>query len=56
MATVKAVLKVLFGLVLMGLGVLAVIYWWQEVKDMIQGVLGLFLILAGAITIAIAKD
>ena len=56
MATLKGVLKVLFGLCLMVLGVLAVIYWWQEVKDTIQGFLGLFLVLAGAITIAIAKD
>ena len=56
MAAVRVVLKVILGLVLMGLGVLAVIYWWQEVKDTIQGFLGLFLVLAGAITIAIAKD
>ena len=53
---VKTGLKVLLGLGLMGLGALAVIYWWQEVKDTIQGFLGLFLVLAGAITIAIAKD
>ena len=53
---VKTGLKVVLGLILMGLGALAVIYWWQEVKDLIQGCLGLFLILAGAITIAIAKD
>lgn len=52
----KTGFKVLVGLVLMGLGALAVIYWWQEVKDTIQGFLGLFLVLAGAITIAIAKD
>jgi hypothetical protein len=53
---VKTGLKVVLGLGLMGLGALAVVYWWQEVKDVIQGFLGLFLVLAGAITIAIAKD
>jgi hypothetical protein len=50
------ILKVLLGLVFLALGVLAVIGWWIQLKDLIKGGIGLFLILAGIITLAIAKE
>ena len=50
------ILKVILGLVFLGLGVLAVITWWQSLLLVIKGCIGLFLILAGIITLAIAKE
>jgi hypothetical protein len=50
------IFKVLLGLVFLALGVLAVIGWWTQLKDLIKGSIGLFLILAGIITLAIAKE
>ncbi len=52
----KTTLKYILGIVLVGLGIWAVIGWWQFVWQLIKGCLGIFLILAGAITIAIAKE
>ncbi|RKY26505.1 MAG: hypothetical protein DRP61_05820 [Candidatus Omnitrophota bacterium] len=54
--TVKMVLKIALGVVLVGLGIWAIIAWWRDLLLVIKGCIGLFLILAGAITIAIAKD
>lgn len=53
---VKVFIKLIIGLVLVGLGIWAVIVWWKDLLLVIRGCIGLFLILAGAITIAIAKD
>lgn len=50
------VLKVILGLVLIVLGVMMVIGWWGALKIVITGCLGLFLILCGLITLAIAKE
>ncbi|MFZ5800587.1 MAG: DUF2892 domain-containing protein [Candidatus Omnitrophota bacterium] len=50
------VLKVVLGLILIVLGVLMVIGWWKELVEVIKGCLGLFLILCGLITLAIAKE
>ena len=50
------IFKVILGLVFLGLGVLAVITWWQSLLLVIKGCVGLFLILAGIITLAIAKE
>ena len=50
------ILKILLGLVFIGLGLWAVIVWWQSLWIVFKGCIGLFLILAGAITIAIAKE
>jgi hypothetical protein len=50
------IFKVLLGLVFLALGVLAVIGWWMQLKDLIKGCIGPFLILAGIITLAIAKE
>jgi len=52
----SAVVKVLLGLVFLALGVLALINWWQDLLTLIRGCLGLFLVLAGLITLAIAKE
>ncbi len=49
-------LKVILGLVFLGLGVWAVLRWWEFLFMMIRGGIGLFLILAGVITLAIAKE
>jgi len=50
------ILKVILGIAFLVLGVLALIYWKTEVKNLIKGCLGFFLLLAGMITLAIARD
>ncbi len=52
----STILKVILGLVFLALGVWAVIGWWPQLKDVVKGCIGLFLILAGIITLAIAKE
>ncbi|MDD5669605.1 MAG: hypothetical protein PHE58_06220 [Candidatus Omnitrophica bacterium] len=49
-------LKVVLGLVFLGLGVWAVIGWFPALATVFKGSVGLFLILAGIITLAIAKE
>ncbi|MDP2938560.1 MAG: hypothetical protein Q8O13_00535 [Candidatus Omnitrophota bacterium] len=49
-------LKVILGIVLIVLGLALVIRWWEALFTVIRGCLGLFLILAGLITLAIAKE
>ncbi|MDD5155392.1 MAG: hypothetical protein PHF11_02785 [Candidatus Omnitrophica bacterium] len=53
---VSTIFKVILGLVFLVLGVLAVIKWLPQLLSVIKGCIGLFLILAGLITLAIAKD
>lgn len=48
--------KVVLGLVFLALGVLAVLRWWKLLLMIAKGCIGLFLILAGIITLAIAKE
>jgi hypothetical protein len=48
--------KVILGIVFLVLGVLAIMKWWGELLMIIKGCIGLFLILAGVITLAIAKE
>ena len=55
-AVVKVGAKVLIGVVLIVLGLWAVIGWWPYLLGLIRGCLGLLLIMAGAITVAIAKE
>jgi hypothetical protein len=55
-AAVKTALKIILGLIFIGLGIWAVIAWWKDLLAVIKGCIGLFAILAGAITIAIAKE
>ena len=50
------ILKVILGLVFLVLGVLALLRWWKLLLLIIKGSIGLFLILAGVITLAIAKE
>lgn len=49
-------LKVLLGVVFIVLGILAVVNWWGSLVELFKGCIGLFLILAGLITLAIAKE
>lgn len=50
------ILKVILGLVFLGVGLLLVIRWLPSIKIVFKGCIGLFLILAGIITLAIAKE
>jgi uncharacterized membrane protein HdeD (DUF308 family) len=50
------ILKVVLGVLLLILGVLAIFRWWSSLLIMVKGCIGLFLILAGIITLAIAKE
>jgi hypothetical protein len=52
----STLLKVALGIAFLVLGSLAVMRWWGQLLDIIKGSLGLFLILAGIITLAIAKE
>lgn len=48
--------KVVLGLVFLVLGVWAIVAWWQYLLMVVRGCIGLFLLLAGVITLAIAKE
>ena len=52
----STLLKVVLGIVFLVLGVYGVMRWWGQLLTIIKGCLGLFLILAGIITLAIAKE
>ncbi len=52
----STMLKVVLGLVLLALGAMAILRWWGFLLLIIKGCIGLFLILAGVITLAIAKE
>ena len=52
----STIFKVILGLALLVLGVWAIIAWREDLLTVIRGCVGGFLILAGAITLAIAKD
>jgi hypothetical protein len=54
--TLATLLKVLLGLLFLVLGGLAILKFWGALLVIIQGGIGLFLILAGIITLAIAKE
>jgi uncharacterized membrane protein len=53
---ISTIFKVILGLLFLVLGVLAIIKWLPNLLSVIKGCIGLFLILAGLITLAIAKD
>lgn len=53
---IGTILKVLLGLVFLGLGAAAIVVWRGELVGVIKGCIGLFLVLAGIITLAIAKE
>lgn len=48
--------KVILGLAFLVLGGLAILRWWKPLLIIVKGCIGLFLILAGVITLAIAKE
>lgn len=52
----STIFKVVLGLIFLGLGALAIIRWWPDLWAVIRGCIGLFLLLAGIITLAIAKE
>ena len=52
----KTFLKVVLGLIFVLGGIALVIVWWRPLLKVIEGTLGLFLILVGAIILAIAKE
>jgi hypothetical protein len=53
---VSTIIKVIIGLALLILGALAIIRWWPQLLDVVRGCIGPFLLLAGVITLAIAKE
>lgn len=54
--TASTIFKVILGLAFLILGVLAIIKWIDALWTVVTGCIGLFLILAGIITLAIAKE
>jgi hypothetical protein len=52
----STIVKVILGLAFLVLGALAILRWWTALLMVIKGCIGLFLILAGIITLAIAKE
>lgn len=52
----KTVLKVVLGLVLLVLGAYLIVRWKWDIWTLIKGCAGPFLILAGVIALAIAKE
>ena len=54
--TLSTLFKVILGLAFLVLGGLAILSWWGSLLIIVKGCVGLFLILAGVITLAIAKE
>jgi fatty acid desaturase len=52
----STIFKILLGVAFLLLGILAIFRWWGLLLMIIKGCIGLFLILAGVITLAIAKE
>ena len=52
----KSSVKVIIGVVLIAIGLAAAIKWRFSLLILVRGCIGLFLIMAGAIAIAIAKE
>ncbi len=52
----SVVLKTVLGLGFLILGLLSIVKWWDHLKTVVLGCLGLFLVLAGIITLAIARE
>lgn len=49
-------IKGLIGLVLVGLGAWTIWLWWPQLITLVQGGIGLFLILCGLIVFALIAD
>lgn len=52
----KPTVKVAVGMLLIIIGLAMAIKWWFSLLILLQGFISLFLIIAGALTIAIAKE
>ena len=52
----KTILKFILGIAFVVIGILLAVHWWIYLWNLIKGCAGLFLVLVGLITIAIAKD
>ena len=52
----STIFKVILGIAFLVLGALAILRWWVLLLNLVKGSIGLFLILAGIITLAIAKE
>ncbi|RJP29552.1 MAG: hypothetical protein C4533_00735 [Candidatus Omnitrophota bacterium] len=52
----STIIKVFLGFTFLVLGILAVIKWLPALWTIITGCIGLFLILAGIVTLAVAKE
>ncbi|MDD5567732.1 MAG: hypothetical protein PHY88_00765 [Candidatus Omnitrophica bacterium] len=55
-ANLGILLKVILGLFFLILGAIAILKWWDSLLMVVKGCVGLFLILSGIITLAIAKE
>ena len=53
---VGKIIKVLIGLVLIGLGAWTIYLWWGDLLALVRGGIGLFLILCGLIAFALVAD
>lgn len=53
---ISTILKVILGLAFLALGVGLILIWRHDLVVVFKGCIGLFLILAGLITLAIAKE
>ncbi len=52
----KSIIKVIIGLIFLVVGISLMIKWAGPLFILVKGCLGLFLVMAGAVTIAIAKE
>ena len=53
---IAVLLKVILGLIFLGLGAWAALRWWNFLLMMLKGSAGLLLFLAGVIVLALAKE
>jgi hypothetical protein len=53
---VGKVIKGVIGLALIGLGVWTIVLWWPQLVALVQGGIGLFLILCGLVALALIAD
>ena len=48
--------KVIAGIIMVVVGLIFVQKWWPDIWIVFRGFFGIFLVLAGAVTLAIAKE
>ena len=52
----KTFFKIILGLIFVIGGIALAIFWWKDLWTVVKGTLGLFLVMVGAIILAIAKE